>query len=78
MIKTLDAIFDGKVLHPEAPLDLIPNTKVKITIEVPATEASKPVSFLDTAQSLMLEGPEDLSEKLDDYLYGGLINDNQK
>ncbi len=75
MLKTLGAIFDGKVLHPEDPLDLIPNTKVKITIEIPATEASNPVSFFDTAQSLMLEGPADLSEKLDDYLYGGLIND---
>jgi hypothetical protein len=78
MIKTLGATFDGKVLHPDAPLDLIPNTKVKITIEIPETEVSKPMSFLDTACSLKLEGPVDFSEKLDDYLYGGLINDNQK
>lgn len=78
MIKTLDAIFDGKVLHPDTPLDLIPNTKVKITIEFPVTEAVKPFSFLDTACSLNLEGPADLSEKVDEYLYGGLSNDNRK
>lgn len=78
MIKTLDAIFDGKVLHPDTPLDLIPNTKVKITIELPVTETEKTVSFLDTACSLNLEGPEDLAEKLDEYLYGGLNDDNCK
>lgn len=78
MIKTLDAIFDGKVLHPDTPLDLIPNTKVKITIEFPVAESGKPVSFLDTACSLNLEGPEDLAEKLDEYLYGGFNYDNCK
>ena len=78
MIKTLDATFDGKVLHPDVPLDLIPDTKVKITIEIPETDVSKPMSFLDTARSLKLEGPVDFSDKLDDYLYGRFINDNNK
>lgn len=78
MIKIVDAIFDGKVFHPDVPLDLTPNTKVKITIQLPEIEISKSMSFLDTANSLKLEGPADFSEKLDDYLYGGLINDNEK
>ncbi|MFN2456252.1 MAG: antitoxin family protein [Pyrinomonadaceae bacterium] len=37
MTKTLDAIFDGKVLRPAEPLDLAPDTRVRITIE-PADE----------------------------------------
>ena len=35
MTKTLDAIYDGEVLKLAEPLDLPPNTKVKITVEVP-------------------------------------------
>jgi hypothetical protein len=78
MIKTLSATFDGKVLHPDTPLDLIPNTKVNITIELPEIEASKPVSFLKALRSIDLKGPYDWSEKLEDYLYGGLTDDNRK
>ena len=71
MSQTVEAIFDGEVLRPDEPIDLEPNTRVKITIE-PAKEAkSKTKSFLDTALSLKLEGPSDWSERLDDYLYGG-------
>jgi len=78
MIKTLVATFDGKVLHPDIPLDLRPNTKVNITIEILETEISKPVSFLKTARSIDLKGPPDWSEKLEEYLYGGLTDDNRK
>ena len=71
MSQTLEAIFDGEVLRPDEPIDLEPNTRVRITIE-PADEAeNKSKSFLDIALSLKLEGPPDWSENLDDYLYGG-------
>ncbi|MCU0569532.1 MAG: antitoxin family protein [Oculatellaceae cyanobacterium Prado106] len=33
MIQTLEAIFDGQVLHPAQPLDLKAGTRVKITVE---------------------------------------------
>ncbi len=34
MIETIDAIYDGAVLRPENALDLQPNTRVRITLEV--------------------------------------------
>ena len=69
MTKTLEAIFDGEVLRLAEPIELEPNTRVRITLEVEVTE-KKSVSFLQTAQSLNLDGPPDWSEKLDSYLYG--------
>ena len=71
MSQTLEAIFDGEVLRPDEPVDLEPNTRVRITIESEERPEKKNKSFLDTALSLKLEGPPDWSENLDDYLYGG-------
>lgn len=71
MSQTLEAIFDGEVLRPDEPIELEPNTRVRITIEPAPETESKSRSFLDTALSLKLEGPSDWSEKFDDYLYGG-------
>ena len=70
----LNAIFDGKVLQPEGFLDLKPNTRVKVTIESNEPEDKKPLSFLDTAISLELDGPSDWSTNLEEYLYG-VMND---
>lgn len=71
MIKKIDAIFDGTVLHPTEPLDIEPNTRVRITVDVPETRTESGSSFLDTAQSLNLDGPTDWSEHIDLYLYRG-------
>jgi len=71
MSQTLEAIFDGEVLRPDEPIELEPNTRVRITIEPTSEAADESKSFLDTALSLKLEGPSDWSERLDDYLYGG-------
>ncbi|MCL4490193.1 MAG: antitoxin family protein [Chloroflexi bacterium] len=70
MIKTVEATFDGQVLRPDEPLELEPNTRVRITIESTTTEGGKPASFLRTARSLNLEGPSDWSAKIEEYLYG--------
>jgi len=35
MTLTLEATFDGKVLRPDKPLNLEPNTRVTVTIETP-------------------------------------------
>jgi len=58
MTKTLEAIFDGKVFLPDEPLELAPDTRVRITIEA-ADEPSAPAaaSFLQTARALNLDGP---------------------
>ena len=71
MIKKIDAIFDGNVLWPAEPLDIEPNTRVKITVDVPETRARPSGSFLEIAQGLNLDGPADWSENIDSYLYRG-------
>ncbi|HEX8845257.1 MAG TPA: antitoxin family protein [Pyrinomonadaceae bacterium] len=70
MSQTLEAIYDGEVLRPDEPLDLEPNTRVRVTIEPARASEKKGKSFLQIARSLKLEGPPDWSERLDDYLYG--------
>jgi hypothetical protein len=71
MSQTLDATFDGAVFRPDQPIELEPNTRVRITIE-PATKSEEgSESFLRVARSLNLDGPPDWSSRLDDYLYGG-------
>jgi predicted DNA-binding antitoxin AbrB/MazE fold protein len=71
MSQTLDAVFDGSVFRPDQPIELEPNTRVRITIEPTPTSEREPQSFLQVARSLNLEGPRDWSSRLDDYLYGG-------
>ena len=70
MSQTLDAIFDGNVFRPDQPIQLEPNTRVRITIEPTATTEKNSQSFLRVARSLNIEGPRDWSTRLDDYLYG--------
>jgi len=69
MTKTIEAVFDGVTLRPDEPLDLPPNTRVRVTIESPAT-TGEPTSFLDTARGLTLSGPPDWARNLEAYLYG--------
>jgi len=56
MSQTLEAMFDGEVLRPDEPIDLKPNTRVRITIEPTEEIGNKSKSFLDTALALNLEG----------------------
>lgn len=69
MTKTLEAVFDGEVLRPDEPLELQPNTRVRITIEDTLSQETKRLSFLRTARSLNLQGPPDWSARIDEYLY---------
>lgn len=70
MITTLEARFDGTVLHPNEPLALKPNSRVLMTIETIPFNQDAEYTFLDTASSLNLDGPPDWSTNLDAYLYG--------
>jgi hypothetical protein len=71
MTRTVYATFDGEVLRPEGPLAVPPNTRVKITIdEPPEPDDEPPVSFIEIALGMDLQGPADWSERIDDYLYG--------
>jgi hypothetical protein len=64
MKRTVTATFDGEVLRTDEPVDLEPNTKVRITIEAIKSPAEKTLSLLNTAASLNLEGPSDWSVKI--------------
>jgi predicted DNA-binding antitoxin AbrB/MazE fold protein len=67
MIKSIEAVFDGKLLRPKDALTLEPNTRVLITIEPVEITTEKVVSFLDTAISLNLDGPPDWAANIDTY-----------
>ena len=67
MSHTFEAVFDGEVLRPTAPLHLLPNTRVTLTLEK-SPEAKPGASFLDAVLELKLEGPSDWSENVDRYL----------
>ena len=57
MLKTVHATYDGKVPRPKG-IEIIRHTKAKTG------------SFLETARLLRLEGPDDWSSHVEDYLYG--------
>ncbi len=69
MTKTLEAIYDGEVLRPQEPLDIAPDTRVRVTIEEAAPkqtdEAAYPLTtLLDLATDM---GVEDLASQHDRY-----------
>lgn len=69
MSTTIEATYDGSVFRPTRPVPLPPNTAVRLTVE-PVAELENGVSFLETAESLKLEGPADWATNIDKYLYG--------
>jgi len=74
------ATFDGSVFRPRTPVDLEPGTEVLLTVDseesATASEEQPPKtrSFIETALSLNVEGPSDWSQRIDDYLYGGMVD----
>ena len=70
MTKTLEATFDGEVLRPDEPIELPPNTRVRVTIDTTVKLERRPFAFFEVARSLNLEGPPDWARNFDDYLYG--------
>ncbi len=69
MTKTLHVIFDGKVLRPDGPVDLEPNTHYIVTIE--REEPSEIHDLWNVLGTLTgkVEGTEDWSQEHDHYLY---------
>jgi predicted DNA-binding antitoxin AbrB/MazE fold protein len=70
MLNSIEALFDGKVFHPDQPVALKANTRVRIIIENLSSEENELTSFLDTAEALNLDGPSDWSLNIDHYSYG--------
>lgn len=75
MSQTFDATFDGNVFRLDQPIELAPNTRVRITIEPITTSEKNSESFLRVARSLNIEGPHDWSTRLDNYLANEIVND---
>ena len=67
MTQTIYLTYDGEVFRPEQPVDLPPQTRIRVVIESPPKVMG--AGFLDTAESLNLDGPRDWSSRLEDYLY---------
>jgi predicted DNA-binding antitoxin AbrB/MazE fold protein len=72
MTTIIEATFDGTVFRPSQPVALEPNTPVRLIVESATSPENKPLSFLDTLQSIKIEGPPDWSANVDKYLYGDL------
>jgi hypothetical protein len=70
MSTIIEATFDGNVFHPTGAVPLLPNTTVRLTVEPVPPTSSSPISFLQTARELNLQGPSDWASNLDAYLYG--------
>jgi hypothetical protein len=70
MSQTLNATFDGTVFRPDQPIELEPNTRVRITIEPASASDEGSESFVSVGRAQNLDGPADGSWRLDDYLYG--------
>ena len=67
---TIDAIFDGEVLRPQQPLDLVPNKHYSITIEVvPNPDSGNAWDFLASIAG-SYDGPGDSADEHDHYIYG--------
>jgi hypothetical protein len=76
MPQELEAVFDGTALQLEVPLNLAAGTRVRIIVEsVLPNEVKSHKTFLQTAQSLKLQGKSDWSEKIDQYLYGETLSE---
>ncbi len=59
MVNIVEAVFDGEVFCPDEPLELAPNTRVRIIVEEVLSNGKEPPSALDVALSLNLDGPPD-------------------
>jgi hypothetical protein len=85
MIETIEATFDGSVFRPDGPVQLRPQTRVRLRVEAETNGATGPLlvpvvapekklgapgSALRAMREANLTGPPDWSENIDKYLYG--------
>ncbi len=71
MVKTLEAVFDGKVFRPEGKIDLIPNRHYILVIQEKDEEPDS-LNAWDVLDKLTgtVEAPQDWALEHDHYLYG--------
>ena len=78
MTHKVEATYDGEAVHPDEPLHLAPYSRFVMSYE-PVEEKSPaaPVSFIDVALANPVHGPADWSERVDHYLYGGMVDEEE-
>ena len=71
MNKTLTVVFDGQVLQPESPVELIPGERYRVTIEPVDVEGQSHDAW-DVLEMVAgtVEAPADWAVQHDHYLYG--------
>jgi len=78
MTWTITATWDGSKFVLDEPLPLEPGTRVLLTVhpdDQHGSDSFAPGSFLDVAWSLKIDGPPDWSARVDHYLYGPMVGD---
>ena len=72
MATTLEAVFDGKVFHPEGNADLIPNRHYILIIHEKSEDQQGFLNTWDVLDELTgtVEASEDWALEQDHYLYG--------
>ena len=70
MIQTLYAMYDGCVLMPEENIDLLPNKRYLISIEVKPEQKQQKNFLRKLSERAMDLGISDLATQHDHYLYG--------
>ncbi len=71
MNRIVTAVFDGQNLRFDAPLDLEPNTRYRVTLEAETAEVSAETAWDVLARCAgTVEAPADWSSEHDHYLYG--------
>ena len=81
MVKRVSAIFDGKALLPDEPVELKPNTRVVLTIESPDGAAPSdgedyPLTRISALATDM--GVTDLSTRHSEYAHGALETEGRE
>ena len=83
MIWTVIGTWDGSNFLLDEPLPLEPGTRAVISVKPLAegsasADSAEPVSFIDVALSMDLDGPSDWSARVDHYLYGPMLGDGEE
>ncbi len=71
MSRIVTAVFDGQNLRFDAPLELEPNTRYRVTLEAEtATESAETAWDVLARYAGTVDAPADWSSEHDHYLYG--------
>ncbi|MBL8113448.1 MAG: hypothetical protein JNK60_11215 [Acidobacteria bacterium] len=76
MSETVSGTYDGTVIKLDAPMNIDPNTRVRVTVEPVSSVPSRVPGFLETALRNQVVGPRDWATNIEGYLHGPLAGDD--